>query len=72
MGVTHVQIRGHVDPLFPGINPEPIEPHIRALGEAVVSHGCQAGLARTAMPTASVRQMSMAILSTHIRFFAFC
>ena len=32
------------DPLFPGINPEPIEPHIRALGEAVVANGCDAGL----------------------------
>jgi phosphomannomutase len=45
MGVAHMQIRGNVDPLFPGINPEPIEPHIRALGEAVVANGCQAGLA---------------------------
>ena len=44
IGVEHVQIRGYVDPLFPGINPEPIEPHIRALGEAVVANGCQAGL----------------------------
>jgi len=44
IGVDHVQIRGYVDPLFPGINPEPIEPHIRALGEAVVANGCQAGL----------------------------
>jgi alpha-D-glucose phosphate-specific phosphoglucomutase len=44
LGVAHVQIRGNVDPLFPGINPEPIEPHIRALGEAVVANGCQAGL----------------------------
>ena len=44
MGVAHVQIRGNVDPLFPGINPEPIEPHIHALGEAVVANGCQAGL----------------------------
>ena len=44
LGVDHVQIRGHVDPLFPGINPEPIEPHIRALGQAVVEHRCQAGL----------------------------
>lgn len=44
LGVEHVQIRGHVDPLFPGINPEPIEPHIRALGEAVVKNGCHAGL----------------------------
>jgi phosphomannomutase len=44
IGVAHVQIRGNPDPLFPGINPEPIEPHIRALGEAVVANGCQAGL----------------------------
>jgi phosphomannomutase len=44
IGVAHVQIRGNVDPLFPGINPEPIEPHIRALGEAVVANGCDAGL----------------------------
>jgi alpha-D-glucose phosphate-specific phosphoglucomutase len=44
IGVDFVQIRGHVDPLFPGINPEPIEPNIRALGEAVVAHKCDAGL----------------------------
>ena len=44
LGVNHVQIRGNVDPLFGGIHPEPIEPHIRALGEAVVANGCQAGL----------------------------
>jgi len=43
LGVAHVQIRGDVNPLFPGINPEPIEPNIRALGEAVVANGCQAG-----------------------------
>jgi phosphomannomutase len=39
-----VQIRGNIDPLFPGINPEPIEPNIRALGEAAVAHQCDAGL----------------------------
>ena len=44
IGVDYVQIRGHVDPLFPGINPEPIEPNIRALGEAVVANHCDAGL----------------------------
>jgi len=44
LGVAHVQIRSNPDPLFPGINPEPIEPHIRALGEATVANGCQAGL----------------------------
>ena len=44
IGVAHVQIRSNPDPLFPGINPEPIEPNIRALGEAAVANGCQAGL----------------------------
>lgn len=44
IGVNFVEIRSEANPLFPGINPEPIEPHIRALGEAVVAHGCQAGL----------------------------
>ena len=44
IGVANVPIRSNPDPLFPGINPEPIEPHIRALGEAVVANGCQAGL----------------------------
>jgi phosphomannomutase len=44
IGVDHVQIRSNPDPLFPGINPEPIEPNIRALGEAAVANGCQAGL----------------------------
>jgi len=43
-GVAHVQIRANPDPLFPGINPEPIEPNIRALGEATVANHCQAGL----------------------------
>jgi phosphomannomutase len=44
IGVANVAIRSNPDPLFPGINPEPIEPHIRALGEAVVAKGCHAGL----------------------------
>jgi phosphomannomutase len=44
LGVANLTIRSNPDPLFPGINPEPIEPHIRALGEATVANGCQAGL----------------------------
>ncbi len=44
IGVAHMAIRSNPNPLFPGINPEPIEPHIRALGEAVAANGCQAGL----------------------------
>jgi len=45
IGVEFVEIRAQHDPLFPGINPEPIEPHIRALQEATVQHGCHAGFA---------------------------
>ncbi len=44
IGVANVPIRTNPDPLFPGINPEPIEPHIRALGEATVANACHAGL----------------------------
>jgi len=44
IGVDFVQIRGEVNPLFPGINPEPILPHIQALADAVVANGCDAGL----------------------------
>jgi phosphomannomutase len=43
IGVDYVEIRSEPNPLFPGINPEPIEPHIRALGEAAIAHGCHAG-----------------------------
>lgn len=44
IGVSCVNIRTRPDPLFPGINPEPIEPHVRALQQAVVEHRCHAGL----------------------------
>ncbi len=42
-GIGHVEIRGEVNPLFPGINPEPIEPHVRAAQEAVVRERAHAG-----------------------------
>jgi phosphomannomutase len=42
-GIEHVQIRSEVNPLFPGINPEPIEPHVRMLQETVVKEKCHAG-----------------------------
>ncbi len=45
LGVDHIEIRGEHNPLFPGINPEPIEPHIDALKQAVVAHHCHAGFA---------------------------
>jgi len=44
IGVAHEQIRANPDPLFPGINPEPIEPHICALEQAVIANRCDAGL----------------------------
>jgi len=44
-GIDHLEIRGELNPLFPGINPEPILPHIALLQETVVRERCQAGLA---------------------------
>ena len=43
-GIKYVEIRGDVNPLFPGINPEPIMPHVKAAQDAVVREGCHAGL----------------------------
>lgn len=44
-GVHHVAIRQELNPLFPGINPEPIQPHTAMLQETVVREKCDAGLA---------------------------
>ncbi|HVR24771.1 MAG TPA: phosphoglucomutase/phosphomannomutase family protein [Candidatus Polarisedimenticolia bacterium] len=44
-GVRHITIREELNPLFPGINPEPIEPHIALLQQTVVNEKCDAGLA---------------------------
>jgi len=43
-GVPFVEIRSEINPAFPGINPEPILPHIRAAMESVVGLSCDAGL----------------------------
>jgi phosphomannomutase len=43
-GVTCEEIRSTRDPLFGGVNPEPIEPHVEALRRAVVAGGFDAGL----------------------------
>ena len=42
--IPFVEIRSELNPLFPGINPEPILPHIRATQLAVVAEKCDAGL----------------------------
>jgi phosphomannomutase len=44
-GVQYVAIREELNPLFPGINPEPIEPHVAMLQQTVVREKCDAGLA---------------------------
>lgn len=44
-GISFIEIRGELNPLFPGINPEPIQPHIKLLQETVVREKCQAGFA---------------------------
>jgi alpha-D-glucose phosphate-specific phosphoglucomutase len=43
-GIQYVAIRQEVNPLFPGINPEPILPHIALLQQTVVKEKCHAGL----------------------------
>src|ERR1035438_2992909 len=44
-GIQYVAIRQEVNPLFPGINPEPILPHVALLQETVLKEKCHAGLA---------------------------
>jgi phosphomannomutase len=43
-GIPFVEMRAEINPAFPGINPEPILPHIRATQLAVVAEKCDAGL----------------------------
>lgn len=43
-GVPFVEMRAERNPAFPGINPEPILPHIAATQQRVVEERCDAGL----------------------------
>ena len=43
-GIPYVEFRSELNPAFPGINPEPILPHIVATQKAVVEAKCDAGL----------------------------
>ena len=43
-GVPCVEIRAEHNPLFPGIHPEPILPHVALAQQKVVSEKCDAGL----------------------------
>jgi phosphomannomutase len=42
-GIPFVEMRSEINPAFPGINPEPILPHIAATQVAVVAEKCDAG-----------------------------
>ncbi len=43
-GIQYIAIRQEVNPLFPGINPEPILPHVALTQQIVVKEKCHAGL----------------------------
>jgi phosphomannomutase len=43
-GIPFVEMRGEINPAFPGINPEPILPHIQETQRRVVAEKCDAGL----------------------------
>jgi phosphomannomutase len=43
--ITYREIHSEHNPLFPGLNPEPIEPHIVGLRQAVLESGYDAGFA---------------------------
>ena len=44
-GIPHREIHGDHNPLFPGLNPEPIEPHVAELERTVREGGYDAGFA---------------------------
>jgi phosphomannomutase len=44
-GIPYREIHGEHNPLFPGMNPEPIEPHVEQLRQAVLEGGYDAGFA---------------------------
>lgn len=44
-GIRYSEIHREHNPLFPGINPEPIEPHVAGLRQAVVANKADAGFA---------------------------
>ncbi len=44
-GIPHLEVHGEHNPLFPGLHPEPIDPHVSELRRAVVEGGYDAGFA---------------------------
>ena len=67
-GISHIAIRQEVNPLFPGINPEPIEPHIELLRTTVAKEKCHAGSIRNSAQTCSSSDRFSGLLDgQHIR-----
>jgi len=44
-GIRHREIHGEANPLFGGLHPEPIEPHVQELRQAVLASDADAGFA---------------------------
>jgi phosphomannomutase len=44
-GIRHQELHGEANPLFGGLHPEPIEPHIQELRQAVLASDADAGFA---------------------------
>jgi len=44
-GIRHREIHGEADPLFGGLHPEPIEPHVHELRQAMLASEADAGFA---------------------------
>ena len=71
-GIACEEIRGTRDPLFGGVNPEPIEPHVAALRERCVKANTTPASRSMAMPTASAPWTATAPSSRRTRFFRSC
>ena len=71
-GIRYVAIRQEVNPLFPGINPEPILPHVALLQKTVVKEKCHAAWQPTAMPTASALWRKTGASSIRTSALPFC
>ena len=71
-GIEAGEIRGNRDPLFGGVNPEPIEPHVEAPGKPYARVATTPGLRLTETRTASGPSIATAASSRPTRYFRFC
>ena len=66
-GIDHVEIRSELNPLFPGINPEPIRPMFSCCRKLWSARSALQGLPPTATLTASAPLLKTAASSTPTR-----